>query len=193
MNEWSSKKRNYLAKPPTTVKDKGRFWAISPASPSPRAQAPGSGFDLGWRAPGPPWPPLPLPLPRVSHPLAMGRSSNLPNDTCLWRETSPGEKGAGQGERMAPPPHQAPPAERKRAAPTPAASSRPLQSAARPQLAWCLHTPITASITVPEAATGRNRGGRGLGGPGWSSPAGPGLAETGPGSRGSRCSEPFPS
>lgn len=182
-----------MAKPPTTVKDKGRFWAISPASPSPGAQAPGSGFDLGWRAPslhGPCCRCLCLESPI---PLQWEDPVIFPMTPASGGRPPQGKKGAGQGERMAPPPHQAPPAERKRAAPTPAASSRPLQSAARPQLAWCLHTPITASITVPEAATGRNRGGRGLGGPGWSSPAGPGLAETGPGSRGSRCSEPFPS
>lgn len=189
------KEEKLLGKAPNYCKGQRQILGYFSCLSLPRSSGTREWIRPGLKGSQPPWPPLPLPLPRVSHPLAMGRSSNLPNDTCLWRETSPGEKGgAGRGGRMAPPPHQAPPAERKRAVPTPAAvSSRPLQSAARPQLAWCLHTPITASITVPEAATGRNRGGRGLGGPGWSSPAGPGLAETGPGSRGSRCSEPFPS
>lgn len=106
---------------------------------------------------------------RPSLPLTpeIGEPRGPPHDTCPWRappHPSTHRKGR-EGERAAPTPS------------APTASVRPPQSAARPQLAWCLCAPITPSITAPEAAEGRE--GRGKGGPGGSSPAGgPGLAET---------------
>lgn len=111
---------------------------------------------------------------RPSLPLTpeIGEPRGPPHDTCPWRappHPSTHRKGR-EGERAAPTPS------------APTASVRPPQSAARPQLAWCLCAPITPSITAPEAAEGREGEegeGRGKGGPGGSSPAGgPGLAET---------------
>ena len=94
----------------------------------------------------------------------------------------PSTHGKGrEGERTARPP------------PAPTASVRPPRSAARPQLAWCLRAPITPSITAPRQQRGeREREGRGEGGPGWSSPAGPGLAATGLVSWGRSCRVPSP-
>lgn len=94
----------------------------------------GEDSDQGWMRSFPPLT-APIPPPRVT-PAPEEFSLPLPSPAPQEKR----ERGSASAEPTPP---------------APMASVRPLQSAARPQLAWCPRAPITPSITALEAAEGR--------------------------------------
>ena len=141
--------------PPAAGWGKDRFWAYFSCPSLPRSAGTREEIQPGLGGSLPPLLPcLESPIPLKSETpgvlrIPAGVVQHLPS---TWNG------GAGPRATSSPPsrPHTQPSKGRERAqSPRP-----PLQQfAARPQLALCLRAPITASITVPEAAEGgRGRG-----------------------------------
>lgn len=141
--------------PPTRLIYGARIHWGSFSSP-PSQELRHQGVDSTWGGGGRLPPPPTAFLPGVSHPSAMEGPGILPMTPPLENSLSKLKGGAGPLAHPARP-HTGPASggRARSSQPTPSASARALQSAARPQLARCLRAPITASITEPEAVEER--------------------------------------